>query len=122
MRAIRALEDGEDIPQLADDDQYAQEGQPEEDQEVDLDERRKRPRIGDGPQPDDDYPTSEAHPSGLLTAETMDGLKYFAQLRQARGGNAQLVPTNASKNATAGATSAKGLGGLGDYGSDEEDD
>lgn len=114
MRAIRALEDGEKIPQSANDDEYAQDSQEEDQEGIDPDGPRKRLRIGD------DH-TTFSQPSGLLTAETMDGLKYFAQLRQARGAT-QLAATNAPKNAILAAPSTEGLGGLGDYGSDEEND
>jgi hypothetical protein len=123
MRAIRALEDGEETPQSADDDEYAEDVQEKEDRErIYLDGPRKRPRIGNDPLRDDDHPTFSSQPSGLLTAETMDGLKYFAQLRQGRGSSTQLAATNAPKSLHPTTASIKGLGGLGEYGSDEDDD
>ena len=118
MRAIQALENGEEVPQLAYEDRFAEDVQQNEDEEeIHMNEPRKRLRIDNGLQSDDDHPNSSSQPSALLTAETMDGLKYFAQLRQARGGSTRLAAT-----APTAPTPAKGLGGLGDYGSDEEDD
>jgi len=118
MRSIQALENGEEVPQLAYEDRFAEDVQPNEDEEeIHMNEPRKRSRIDNALQSDDDHPNSSSPPSGLLTAETMDGLKYFAQLRQARGGTTRLAAT-----APTAPTPAKGLGGLGDYGSDEEDD
>lgn len=116
VRAIRALEDGEEVPQAFE--EGFDDGVEDEDPEVDADGSRKRRRIDNGSPPmDDDRPPSPPVPaSGLLTAETMEGLKYFAQLRQARGGEAPAAATGAK------AGPVKGLGGLGDYGSDEEDD
>lgn len=118
VRSIRALEDGEEVPiGLEDDDTY--------DDEVDENEdgSRKRRRIeavyddeqNQMPSPPESPPPQA---SGLLTAETMQGLKYFAQLRQARGGQ-DTPPSTASSTQAA---PARALGGLGDYGSDEESD
>lgn len=121
VRAIRALEDGEEVPPSFDDDvAYL-------DEEEEGEGARKRARIGDGPatmddEDDDAPPAREESPppqaSGLLNAETMQGLKLFAQMKQARGGAAS-APAVVSKPAS---KPVSAMGGLGDYGSDEEDD
>ncbi|KDQ14888.1 hypothetical protein BOTBODRAFT_187612 [Botryobasidium botryosum FD-172 SS1] len=107
VRSIRALEDGEE------------DGMSEDDEEGGA---PKRQRIEQG---DDDEeapspppsPPAQAPPqsAGLLSAETMEGLRYFAEMRKA---HAAAAPAVRSKPA---AIPSVGLGGLGDYGSDDED-
>lgn len=119
VRAIRALEDGEEVPQ-APEESYEDDMEDEGDEQ---DASRKRRRIDNGPASDDGNGENDTPPSppvqasGLLTAETMEGLKYFSQLRQARGGGDTPAAVVNAK-----AAPAKPLGGLGDYGSDEDDD
>ena len=91
MRAVRALEDEEEVPQA-----------PEEEEE---DERQsKRMRLEDAP-PDDEPPPP---PTGLLSADTLEGMKYFAEIRKRQ----QKAPPPPKPT---------GLGALGDYGSDDDD-
>lgn len=115
VRAIRALEDGESIPPPGadDDDEAYLDDQDEEDEDVDdRESSRKRRRLDDGPQFADDDAATTA-PSGLLSAETMEGLKYFAQLKQARTGAPHAPPKPPPPS---------GVGVLGDYGSDDDSD
>lgn len=119
MRSIRALEDG-DV--LEDEDTFGPEDDDDQDQfdaqdEPDGDGSRKRRRIDNG-ESQSRSPSPPVQASGLLTADTMQGLKYFAQLRAARGGGA---PVLVSKTAPTAPVQAPALGGLGDYGSDDED-
>lgn len=115
VRSIRALEDG-DV--LDDEDQFGTEDEEEQDgDEPDAEASRKRRRIDNGSS-DDQSPSPPVQASGLLTADTMQGLKYFAQLRAARGGGAPVLVSNGAKTAPA---PVQALGGLGDYGSDDED-
>ncbi|KAF8322652.1 hypothetical protein DL93DRAFT_1045999 [Clavulina sp. PMI_390] len=123
MRSIRALEDGEEVPEayLEGPDDDADEA------EEDAYASRKRRRIDNGdsnPSPDDDE-DEEAHlpapshspppvASGLLNADAMAGLKYFAELRQARGGETNSPASRAPAKPAA-------AGGLGDYGSDDDE-
>lgn len=116
VRAIRALEDGEEIPS-ASEEAFDEGIEDADDEEIDADSSRKRRRIEDEYQMQEHSPSPPPQASGLLTAETMEGLKYFALLRQARGGD---IPS--ATPSTVKVAPAKSLGGLGDYGSDEEED
>lgn len=106
MRAVRALEDGD----LLDED-----GLQVQDIEVDEDgaepgakRRRLEPENG-SPEPEPAPP----QPTGLLSADTLEGLKYFAEIRKRSGA----VPTSQRAPPPPMTT---GLG-LAEYGSDEED-
>ncbi|KAF8340331.1 uncharacterized protein EI90DRAFT_2966142 [Cantharellus anzutake] len=115
MRSIRALEDGEEVPQ------------PYEEAEDDADgledeagDSRKRRRIEPAEDsyavPDEPEEVEEqSAANGLLSAEVVQGLKYFAQLRQK--GVQFAIATPESVNPL-----TKGVGGLADYGSDEDED
>jgi len=104
MRAVRALEDGD----VLDDDG----GDMVEDYRSgeDEDPEPKRRRIELPP------PQEAPQPLGLLSADTMEGLKYFAEIRKRNAAasaviNAKTVPL---KSLTTGL-------GVADYGSDGED-
>ncbi|TDL25758.1 hypothetical protein BD410DRAFT_743583 [Rickenella mellea] len=103
MRAVRALEDEE---LLEDEDQLDTEDvQPTEES---GDERgAKRRRL--------EAPDESQKPSGLLSADTIEGLKYFAEIRQRQQGAASIV-----KRAPAPPQRSNGLAL--DYGSDDDDD
>ena len=108
MRAVRALEDGD----MLDD-----EGEVAEDLSEGEDPERKRRRIEPPPPPPpDDTSEQTLRPLGLLSADTMEGLRYFAEIRN----------RNVSRPAVMNAKTAPpkplttGLG-IADYGSDEED-
>lgn len=96
MRAVRALEEG---VELEDDDglmvEELDDGEP--------DPKRRRLEI---------EPTPEELPraTGLLSADTLESLKYFTEIRQ----------RNAQGNGTAKAAPPPAGLGLADYGSDEE--
>lgn len=106
MRAVRALEDGDVLD--------------EEGQVVDLGDNDsetidshdlKRRKIERSPQASLNEQPSE--PMGLLTAATLEGLRYFAEIRN-RNGSATTQNGSLSKPVTTGL-------GLADYGSDGDD-
>lgn len=105
MRSVRALEDG-DV--LDDGGLMLEDAEPLEDDNGDTpDVKRRRLEI--------EPPTQEEPPrtTGLLSADTLEGLKYFAEIRKRNGAApAQLKPSLTKPPA--------GLG-LADYGSDEDD-
>ena len=109
MQAVRALEEGREYhegDEFGDVDQEADVGGPE----------GKRRRI-EGPEADepDVEPFEAQGPQGLLSAETLESLRYFSELRRRNGA----VPAST----TAPAAKVQPIAGLGvgDYGSDEED-
>ncbi|KAH0833192.1 hypothetical protein J3R83DRAFT_12221 [Lanmaoa asiatica] len=106
MRAVRALEDGD----VLDD-----EGQvlgPEDNNSDGIDSHDlKRRKIGHSPQ---EYLNEEpSKPMGLLTADTLEGLRYFAEIRN-RNGSALAQNVMVAKPVTTEL-------GLADYGSDGDD-
>lgn len=115
MRAVRALEDG-DV--LDEEDEFAEEQNGN---------KRRRLEIegGDGGSEDEEHisPTSQqlepAPPQsqGLLSASTMEGLKYFAEIRKKNGFSASQPQTKALPPQP---KSLSGGLGLADYGSDED--
>jgi len=112
MRTIRALEDGD----ILDED-----GNIVSDDEEDGEERgAKRRRIEAAeelsPEPEMPPPQEPPKPLGLLSSDTLEGLKYFAEIRKKHGGAPPLV----TKPRAAAPPVQAGLG-LGGYGSDEED-
>lgn len=111
MRSVRALEDGEDIPQPYQEEQdigaESEDGDPRKRRRIEAaldDEVPEQPPYEAGQQP----------ASGLLSADAMQGLKYFALLRQK---GIQLT-TNPQKQSI---SAEKGIVGLDDYGSDGDD-
>lgn len=108
-RQLKALEDG--VVLEDDDGDYVGEEMDEvdgrdedEDGSPDAKRRRIEPPPPQGPQP----PPS----TGLLSADTLEGLKYFAEIRKRTG-----PPTVSTAKPT---TTPAGIS-LGDYGSDDED-
>ncbi|KAH9481168.1 Pre-mRNA-splicing factor CWC2 [Psilocybe cubensis] len=106
MRSVRALEEGETLPP---DEEYDSDDQRQElEHQVDDDQPdSKRRRI-------EDVPEQPIQANGLLSADTLEGLKYFAEIRKRHGGAPapqQRAPPPAAK--------PTGLG-LADYGSDED--
>jgi hypothetical protein len=85
MRSVRALEDGDVL---------------DEEEEEEEDEPTKRRKL--------EIPSEPPIPTGLLSADTLEGLKYFAEIRKRNG----LVPAPVKK--------ASPTGLLVDYGSDDE--
>ncbi|KAF9050775.1 hypothetical protein BDZ89DRAFT_977674 [Hymenopellis radicata] len=103
MRTIRALEDGDTL-----DEDGNLEGEGEEQSEG---PDRKRPRLEAPPSPQPVEQSPQA--TGLLSADTLEGLKYFAEIRQRNG-------VNNPPSQRAPPVVQAGLG-LADYGSDDED-
>ncbi|KAJ7222960.1 hypothetical protein C8J57DRAFT_1391955 [Mycena rebaudengoi] len=108
MRTVRALEDGD----VLDEDGYILDGDDVED-DGSGEPGAKRRRL-EGEQPP--QPQEPLKPQGLLSADTLEGLKYFAEIRQRNGAPAAAPP----RTAPAPTPLKEGLG-LADYGSDEED-
>jgi hypothetical protein len=106
MRAVRALEEGEPLDH---DEQDMIEGQEwnDEDEEMQGPESKRR-RVEAAAPP-------QQQPGGLLNADTLESLKYFAEIRKRNGGTQ--VP---SAPKPPPAKLVAGLG-LADYGSDDED-
>lgn len=106
MRAVRALEDGVELEKEEDDEEEQQRKElealaEEQDSEDEDAPSAKRRRI--------EAPTAE--PKGLLTTDTIEGLKYFAEIRK-RHESAQIV-----KQAAPPPPKPLAL----DYGSDDDD-
>ncbi|KAJ7111976.1 hypothetical protein C8R44DRAFT_883008 [Mycena epipterygia] len=108
MRTVRALEDGD----VLDDEGYILDGDDVEDDgssEPGAKRRRLEP-------PPTQVQEQSALPKSLLSADTLEGLKYFAEIRKRNG-----LPTVATAPPKAApAPMQEGLG-LADYGSDDED-
>lgn len=108
MRSMRALEEGVELEQ--------DEEMPDEDGR-----EAKRPRLIEEAQaevsPSPPPPPETEQKSGILSADALEGLKYFAEIRRKNGlGSAAPPPPKA----VAAPPPSGGLG-LGDYASDEED-
>ncbi|KAF8134903.1 hypothetical protein EV363DRAFT_1212787 [Boletus edulis] len=105
MRAVRALEDG---------DALGEEGQVvdavDDDSEAIGFHGVKRRKIEAPPEFLNEQPS---RPAGLLTADTLEGLRYFTEIRNRNG-------SMASQNVSMSKPVSTGLG-LADYGSDEDD-
>lgn len=94
VRHIRALEDEEAVPEPA--------SPPEKRQRL---EPQPEPEPEPGPEP----------PNGILSAQTLEGIKYLAEMRRQQEKALQSKPAAPRPPAT-------GLGGLGGYASDEDSD
>ncbi|KAG2340707.1 hypothetical protein BDR05DRAFT_889440 [Suillus weaverae] len=108
MRAVRALEDGDtldDEGEVVEDQESGETGNPEP----------KRRRI-ELPPPQEATSEPSPQPLGLLSADTMEGLKYFAEIRKRNG--VSLTVINSKTMPPRPLTSGLGVA---DYGSDEED-
>lgn len=102
MRAVRALEDEEVLDNGEEEGPQVSEIHTLEDAEEDeRDPKRRRLAL---PEPIEDKPKAV----GLLSADTMEGLKYFAEIRKRQAQNAPPV-----KSASNGLLAA-------DYGSDDD--
>lgn len=95
MRAVRALEDGDMLEDEQDEIAEEQGGVPaqtEEEDEEDPGRDRKRRKV--------ESPSSAAVPTpaeppkamGLLSADTLEGLKYFAEIRKRHAAPAKATP------------------------------
>ncbi|KAI0067234.1 hypothetical protein BV25DRAFT_1819542 [Artomyces pyxidatus] len=110
MRAVKALEEGH----VLDENGGFEDGDGEMEDETEQDERGgKRRRIDEQ---EEALPPPEPASGGLLSADTLEGLRYFSEIRRRQGG--VQAPTSVAK-VKVQAPSA-GLG-LADYGSDDED-
>jgi hypothetical protein len=104
MRAVRALEDGD----VLDDTQANEVDEVVGDEQNDGPPDMKRRRLVV------EAPDEHERSTGLLSADTLEGLKYFAEIRRRNG-----LALSKAKKAPPPKPPA-GLG-LGDYGSDEDD-
>ena len=96
VRSIKALEDGVILND--------RESLPDED--VSDKPQAKRRKVDSVPSPPS--PVAQQKATGLLSADTLEGLRYFAEIRKRNG-------------AVTSRGGLKALGGLLDYGSDAED-
>jgi hypothetical protein len=118
MQAVRALEEGREY--------HANDDIGDEELEVGIDEPEGKRRRIEGPEnseePEEMEELSEPQeleperPQGLLSAETLESLRYFSEIRQQKGAAPAPLPAPAAK----AQRPVEGLG-LGDYGSDDED-
>jgi hypothetical protein len=113
MRSIRALEEGDTLDEHGYllEDGAAAEG---EDEEGEAEEPAMKKRRVDGDDEDEEQPEEPPNTTGLLSADTLESLKYFAQIRQNRGAPAPQAPKPAARPAGGALLAA-------DYGSDEDD-
>jgi len=109
MRAVRALEDGDVLDESGELQEQEQDGD-EENDEPDVKRRRIEMDSSSTPEP----PEPPQATTGLLSADTLEGLKYFAEIRKRNGG----APA-ATRKAAPVPPPPTGLG-LADYGSDED--
>ncbi|KAF5382193.1 hypothetical protein D9615_004259 [Tricholomella constricta] len=110
MRAVRALEDG-DI--LEEDSLEAQQQNGDEDLEDGGEPDSKRRKIDQTEATPPQASPPPPQPTGLLSADTLEGLKYFAEIRK-RNGAAAVQPRARPAPAPTGLN-------LANYGSDDED-
>ncbi|KAI6168178.1 hypothetical protein EDD17DRAFT_1532429 [Pisolithus thermaeus] len=106
MRAVRALEEGDTL----DDEGEVLEADGEVSEDGPHAKRRKLDLT-----PPNVQRSESPKPQGLLSSDTLEGLKYFAEIRRQHGGNASIAPFNPQPNRT-----SAGLG-LAEYGSEDED-
>lgn len=100
MRHIRALEDEEEVPLALEEEEGRQAKRLRLEAEATADEE----------QIEEEEPEEEPVPkSGLLSADTLEGMKHFAEIRKRQQATSKPPPPKT------------GLGTLGDYGSDEDD-
>jgi hypothetical protein len=114
MRAVRALEEGVEEDEEGGEDQDMEDGRPDAKRrriEGGSPENEGRSEESVSPQPEQQQ--APPQPTGLLSSDTLEGLKYFAEIRK-RNGAAPVQQRAPPPPSTAGL-------GLADYGSDEED-
>ena len=108
MRAVRALEDGVMLDDAADEQHEFMEQQDE------PEPKRRRLEL-ESEDLHSQSPSPPPNSAGLLSADTLEGLKYFAQIRSRHG-----FPQAPAQPQSLSLPSKTGLG-LADYGSDEDD-
>ncbi|KAL1949572.1 hypothetical protein VTO73DRAFT_8453 [Trametes versicolor] len=106
VRAVRALEDGTEQ-----DDEMEEDGRETKRQRLIEDSSRSPSPQEYSPPPQQEQPQPN---SGILSADALEGLKYFAEIRKKNGLGVTAPPPRA-----AAAPAPTGLG-LGDYASDDE--
>lgn len=112
MRAVKALEDGDVLDEegnLVGGDEAREMDEDEDDGEP----RAKRMRMLEDEPPAEEQPLPQAQ--GLLSADTLEGLRYFAEIRKRNGA----PPPAPAKKAIAPPSAGLGLAG---YGSDADSD
>jgi hypothetical protein len=120
MQAVRALEEGREYHAedgYADDDVEAGTDQPEgKRRRIEMPETGQSEGMEEAPEPQEAEPESvKPQGQGLLSAETLESLRYFSELRGHNGAAPAPVPAPSTRVRQP----AAGLG-LGDYGSDDE--
>ncbi|KAF9484853.1 hypothetical protein BDN70DRAFT_917447 [Pholiota conissans] len=120
MRSVRALEEGNAMDEDNEDEQENQEdGRDTKRRRIENgpaeDEREGEDEVSPPPQQQQQQqlPSPPPNPTGLLSSDTLEGLKYFAEIRK-RNGAAPIQQRAPPPPATTGL-------GLADYGSDEDD-
>jgi len=118
MQAVRALEEGRDY--------HDDEGLVDEDPDEGIDGPGGKRRRIEGPETDEPEGAEElsepqqpelAKSQGLLSAETLESLRYFTELRRQNG---SVPPPTAAPSHKTQRPATSGLG-LGDYGSEDDD-
>ena len=108
MRSMRALEDGTELEM---DDAEEERGS----------KRQRLIEDNEDPEPEDSYsppePPQPEQKTGILSADALEGLKYFAEIRRKNG----LGPVAAGPPKTTATPVLAGGLGLGDYASDDDD-
>lgn len=102
MRHIRALEDEEELPLALEE----EDGRQAKRLRLEAGEDDLAEDQAEEEEPEEEQPL---HPSGLLSADTLEGMKHFAEIRKRQQSTSKPPPPKT------------GLGSLGDYGSDEDD-
>lgn len=122
MRAVKALEEGVELDQdglYLEDGAGGEDGQEQEEQEDGRERKRMRMEIEDAvPEQQQQEKATPAPSTGLLSADTLESLKYFAEIRQRTNG---APPAAAVKKQVPVTPVPAGLG-LADYGSDDDDE
>lgn len=111
MRAVRALEEGE---QLDDGGYVVEEADGDQEEEDGRQAKRRRMEIEDTPASNPIQQQQPPQPTSLLSADTLESLKYFAEIRQRNGAAPSAQPRKPPAAAPAGL-------GLADYGSDDDE-
>ncbi|TFY83419.1 hypothetical protein EWM64_g603 [Hericium alpestre] len=107
MRAVRALEDGTELDP---------EGNVMDEESDEPDGKRRRIEgVNEGQEASPEPAPEPAAANGLLSSDTLEGLRYFAEIRRRQGALPTPPPAAMAKPQP-----TAGLGGLGDYGSDDE--